>query len=120
MAQETPEKLDYIFSVTVNIFSDKDRETYKTEMVFDVNKNIRTLPDQTLDIPRELMLALIEQMRHFRKLFIDEFGITDEEMDEFLKERKLIGTDMIPDFSMINLEDEDDEDKDEEDSPDNI
>lgn len=71
------------------MYLDKKDSTYKTESMFDINDGVAV--DDEGNIPRDLLLSLVFELDALAKELKEKSSVDDEEMKEFLEQRKLVG-----------------------------
>ncbi len=75
--------MKYVLSSTVTIFTDDISDQYKTEASVNINDNINEE-----DLHRDIIFALIVELKFLYKKIKERANITDDEIDTFIKDRK--------------------------------
>lgn len=84
--EDLPE-MKYALSATIRLHTDKDFNFYKTESNFDASG---AAFDEEEEMPVDLVLATIVELRRLSNRLADTMEITEEQIQEFVEERKLI------------------------------
>lgn len=110
---ENNENLRYAISAIIRIMINDESSAYKTETTLDMAEK----EDDSADMPRDIILALIHELQVVTKMIAEKADVTREELNLFLKERKLIKTENYDSIDRV-IDDLFAEDGDEENNPD--